>query len=455
MAYVYIKSGGTADGTANGVHATQQTGSFAALGAANYYSDMAAAFAQGGADDLYCVSDANSLTASEGNVTITNGQTAYTMMYITCVSDTNIDQEVDDSTSTNAHIYFDDMNLNGGRTYFQGLYVRLSDDLTSGGNHSMVVMRNCRFNMSGPTSVPFYFWQALLFRFINCDIDFGSNAGQALFRPYGGTVIQVIGGSLSSTNDVDMFVTGSFDNGGGTFEAVGVDMSGFNTDYYLNTLGGVDDFTVNEIDFKMINCKLDSGHLGFVEDELALPVHRVDVIGCDNASAASQYQFYLERMSGKLQDETSIYLTATAAVFGATKVSAKLTTRSTCAIGTVFTVEIPWLVYADLTAAGSDSMRIHFATASGQTITPEEMYFDVFYPDDTNNEQVLFTTNRPANIWGSTTYTTDTGAWTGTVGTQYYVDLDLSAGEASAPRIVVTCTAASKTVYINPAPVFS
>ena len=42
MAYYYVKNGGTATGDA-GRYATQQTGSFATLGAANYYNNIEAA----------------------------------------------------------------------------------------------------------------------------------------------------------------------------------------------------------------------------------------------------------------------------------------------------------------------------------------------------------------------------------------------------------------------------
>ena len=44
MAYYYVKNGGTATGDA-GRYATQQTGSFATLGTANYYNDIITAIA--------------------------------------------------------------------------------------------------------------------------------------------------------------------------------------------------------------------------------------------------------------------------------------------------------------------------------------------------------------------------------------------------------------------------
>lgn len=451
MAFVYIKAGGTADGTANGVHATQQTGSFAALGAANYYSDMAAAFAQGGADDVYCVSDANSLTSSEGNVSLKTGQSDNTYMYLTCVSDTNIDQEVDGTGAANPQIYAIDWTVLNANVVHRGLYIKMSDDMSITGTCECV-FDGCKVHFTAAGCILSSVSDGKLVSFINTDLQYDGSTTQCMSFG-GGSRLEFIGGSFSGASVLNIFHgSGIGFNGGATIKFLGVDMSGLANPYYLNDVGS-DQANDDSLHVMYHDCKLNSTFTGFVEETIARRKHLFEAVGCANASADSVYQFHLETMNGSIEDDTATYLTATEAVFGATEVSAKVVSTANATIYSPFRVELPWVKFVDLTAAASDVMRIKFA--SNSTLTPEDIWFDVVYMDDVDNAIQKYATSRPTNIWGSTSFSTTTSEWTGSPTNEYYVDIDLSDGELSAPRIFVTCAIASATVYIDPAPTFN
>ena len=90
MAYYYVKNGGTATGDA-GRYASQQTGSFAALGVGGYYPDLAAAIAATTspvADDFILVSDLHS-SAISTNRTITG--LIPNVFFVVFVNDANLD----------------------------------------------------------------------------------------------------------------------------------------------------------------------------------------------------------------------------------------------------------------------------------------------------------------------------------------------------------------------------
>jgi len=89
-AYYYVKNDGTATGDA-GRYASQQTGSFATLGTANYYADIASAIAATTtpvAGDFINFSDLHSFSNASS---ISYVGALVSPYFVVCVDDTNID----------------------------------------------------------------------------------------------------------------------------------------------------------------------------------------------------------------------------------------------------------------------------------------------------------------------------------------------------------------------------
>lgn len=446
MSYLYVKSDGTADGTTNGVFATQQTGSFATLGAANYYSHYATAITRATAGDTICVSYANSDssgTTTTGTVpAVSFGKTTN----VICVSDSNIDEQVDGRTSANNQISVG-LVSNKGSFYFDKLNIECTNYWRVQESSSLITFNECDITLASSYFYPDGNNQR--WAFINCNI-IHSGTSADLFRWQRGSLLNVVGGSILSTGTLES-ICGTLDFYGSHYHFDGVDMSSSGASYFLANIGagGVSD---DWQDVNLSKCKLPS-LTGWSEEVFDNPAHQIKVIGSAASDAACAYQFAYVGYGVEINETTTVYRTSTDAVFDTTKISAHATTTANITDNEIVRWKLPWGRYADLSAAGSDTIKIQFAVGSG-TLTPEEIWFDVVYQDRTNSGKYNTATNKPDDIYGSTTYTTTTSEWTGTLAAEYEVNIDLSDGGPCVPEIWVNIVKASSNIYIDPLPTF-
>ena len=162
-AYYYVKSGGTATGDA-GRYTTQQTGSFADLGAANYYATIDAALdaltpSAGG--DFICVSDIHSYIAG-ASVTHSPCPAGDTIpLTIMSVSDTAIDTYAKAAAPQEGTTGSKAIHLNGtvsGRACYEGMFFSTYYRVTPGGlaSNSFTTLRDCTLRSGGSNDVLLY-----------------------------------------------------------------------------------------------------------------------------------------------------------------------------------------------------------------------------------------------------------------------------------------------------------
>lgn len=446
MAYIYVKSGlGTNTDTTQttGYFATMQTGAFGSgnLTAANVYGSLYRANLQARDGDVILISDASEESSLSTSVIISYSVT------ITCVSDSNANEEVDGSLSSTAQTYCDDFGANTALKFVEirNLHLKIYDDFSVAS--ASLSLKNCALTFVSANG--------------SSSIGINSDGGAAIFENvratmvgpsvtllnsgYGGSLVWRGGSIATSTNTSAVF---SVFNRGAFFEIIDVDMSGVDNPYlYLGSGGVTSDF--NFI-IDLVNCKLPSTLTGFADEPFVSRGGKIlRLVGCGVSAATSQYQFFSRLFGCDLEDDTSVYRTNTEAVFDTTKVSAKLiTTSAVNNTNYISVVPIPWGRYVDLTEAATDTARLYFA--SNTALTQQDLWFDVCYADASDLASTKIATSKPANGFGATAHATTSGEWTGGLTYEYYVDVPLSGGGAGVPSITVNCAKASATVYIDP-----
>lgn len=438
MSYLYIKSGGTAT-AGSGVYATKQASVFSGA-TSGYYSNISDAFVDATAGDTIAISYAESIASSQGNITSEPTADFTVFTKIICVDDTNSDEQVDGTAASGWHLHHT-FFWSAGNFIFEGLRIKRTNYSKIEADTSKHIFQNCYVEHSSYIACDGF---ATSLELVNTDLNIISPSSPPL-RPTKGGFIKVIGGSISCTTQTDL--VGSNSQYTSTVYFNGVDCSGATVSYFLGDTGAVD--TDDRVLITAINCKMPS-LTAWSEESLVNQTHELSFVGCGVTDAACAYQFAYQNSAGLLEEDTSIYLTATEAVFGTTEVSAKVVTESDCSLEKPFRFKLPWVKYNDdPSASGSDNVRIKFAIGTG-SLTKQEIWFDVVYPDGTNTGEYNTATSQPADLLGSTAHTTTTGEWTGSVAAQYYVDIDISDGSASAPELWVTCAKASASIYIDP-----
>ena len=250
MAFYYIKAGGTATGDA-GRYATAQTGSFAALGAANYYdsiTDANAATTAPAAGDEFRISDLHAESESN-SIAIGIGGGIDNEFNIYSVSDTAIDQY-----STGASVTTTggsaDANIDGNTNIF-GLNFTLTDNLALGNTDRGVIEDSTITLTGGGDTIQLQGQSAyLMLRNTNIEHDNTGAAvfvGEGVFKMEGGAIG---GGSASPDNAINTGTAGE-----ATIELDGVDLS----DVTSAIINGGSSSNSRGIDVKLRGCRMAAG----------------------------------------------------------------------------------------------------------------------------------------------------------------------------------------------------
>jgi hypothetical protein len=180
MAYIYVKSGGTATGTA-GKYSSPKTGSWSTAFAttAEYYGDLvtactASSYSPG---DIFYVSNLHNYSTSSS----TTRNFIFDFVKVICVNDTNL-SSLSTGALENPGVYASNGYSFTG-SYVYGISFRLysSQSFTGGTDANPAILENCTLQIHGSNSV-FYYTCELgyansnnhdVIYFKNCTIDFG------------------------------------------------------------------------------------------------------------------------------------------------------------------------------------------------------------------------------------------------------------------------------------------
>ena len=452
MAYYYVKNGGTATGDA-GRYATQQTGSFATLGTANYYDNILAAIAATTSPvtgDFINPSDLHDYDAGGLNLLYTGVPS--NPFFIVVVDDANMDagrtigNRGKEATGGSADEEIRDITASG-------LEFDVGDDRRFYGSNLLI---DCSLSALGSSDINITTTNTgdgVSLSMVGGEI-FCGVSGVVPMRLTNGFSLSMSNVTLAATTTVTNLSDAGGANGGFTIDAKGCDFSKV-TDTLIANVGSDannDDLVVVRFD----NVKIATG-VAFTNETFKSYNQRALFTRCSDSSAAAEYQYHLHAFGGDVDDDSSIFRNEDEAFTESNqKISYKIVTNSDASLGSPLWLDFPILRYSELSAGATDTLR--FYLTSNTALTDKDVYIEISYPDGTNKQTANFLSSAPTTVGGTldlmatgTTLTTDsTSTWTGGLTNKYQIDLNTSVnvGADCLPIVKVYITKPSITIQI-------
>lgn len=451
MAFYYVKSGGTATGDV-GRETTARTGTFEAN--ANNYASVSAALAATtaptGSDVIICSSTHSINYGVSTTLTFPSDGNPIVVMSADDSNQENYLRGAVEGTTTGSLI-------SDRMIHYKGVNQNSSSAIGYGGVNGCSTVQDLQLTLNTSNDSIQQQDDGSHLRMIDLDINFAST-GQSMRAQNGGTV-EWFGGVTSGTT-AQLF-SGGMNNGGGTILVKGVDLTAVTgaASFLLLNMGNsqAGDDTIN---VKFSTSQLSTGLIGFVEEEFENQGHNALFTNCGNTTDSNEeFQVFQRNWGGDVedQDDSGIHRNESLAYPDGTKVSLKFTSRSVCTPQRPIVFDAP-TKFSELATASTDTIRIYFTVENGTTLTDQDVWAEVIYPDGTTAEQPNFLTNQHDNpLSTGTTHTTDSGSdWRDggsalTSFNEYFMDLDTSAdvGSNGVPVIRIYVGIASKTIYFD------
>ena len=441
MAFYYVKAGGTATGD-GGRTTTARTGTWNAT-ASEYYDTLSGAINATTAPiatDWILWSDASS--------DVITGDTALSLpdgVRIMSVSDSNQDQyspataaQVDNASGDQYQIRCASLStlpyVIDGIHIVSGTYGFLTDtgaklichDTTweySNGQLWCLNQAHQHFINSDFKSVNGYVWtrDGSVFTMWGGDVDAGTGT-YALRRTSGTSYTECIGATFSSTSATNII---QFDAGTGQSNWQPAIFSG---------------------------CELPSNWT--IQNLATSDKGSVVVDSCDSA-----YQYYEESGAGIIDFVTDVYYTPHDTLDdGLTKGSFEFETNSTtsCQFPLLmgnFTIT-QFLSAINTEASTKKNVRLRFVTESGDTLNDGDVVVYVFYPRSSAAYRKDLVVHRVSELESGSALSTETSNWqetraSFTLGTQYYIDVDMGSPGNGRVMVIPGITKASVTVFFS------
>lgn len=437
MAFYYVKTGGTATGDA-GRYATKQTGSFAGLGAANYYDNIDAAIAAttpvAEGDTIVCSNLYAFVTGSFILRTLPSGAG----VTIISVDDTDIETYLSgasEQVGSNAGIETE------GNVRYIGFTHTTPATIEASGNSNVIYIDSvAELTTSGDAVAAIN--DGARIEMIDSEINCGSTSN-GIRASAGGTVslrsVTITGSTITN------LILQSYTIGGGVVRLEGCDLT--NVTGTLNGDGGDQAFD-DLVDVKIDMCKIANG----VNRSVALSNYNqnVYVTRCSDSSTGHDYNYGYTGFSGDLDQDTATYRNEDPSTAESNvKLSYKIVTNTNCSKATPLVIKFPNPSYFELSGTAQDTLSL-FIT-SNDTLTNDDFYVDVIYPDGTNKETPnKISSENTAYFTDGAALTTDaTSTWTGGLANNYKVDLDTSGNPGADAEPIVTVTVTKPSTAIN------
>lgn len=430
--FYMVKVGGTKSA---GNVATLPTGSFATLGAGNYYNSIQDVVNLGMGNQEFeehiVCSHLHTETLTAALSVNTQGSNAGGS--IMSVDDTDIHMPKQGATIilgsftwnvSYAH-YYHGINItqNGG-----GIVAYVSND------HAIWV-NSTHLITDGNTRFLYMASDGCSAEYFNCVWDAtggSSSVGEAMQIRNGGRVVM----DNVTVTGKDRLIGGGFTNGGGTVIAKGCDFSGIKDYLVFGTLGSgtADDISMVYID----SCKLHPSLIGYVQETIYIPRFGEVVVARSGTTSAPavEFQYHKAMMAGTVDsDPAVIRRESTAFPSSNSKFSYKATTVTTAS-----RISLPFPVrfllptrYVKLSNVDRNKVRIYF-TSTDATLTENDVYFGFTHrtsADVTLSNHAYSGSGRAqlatagiASLVDSVSVWTDAGDTPLTGYTQYYAEVD-------------------------------
>lgn len=447
--YFYVKSGGTLAATADTPYATAQTSSFATIGAANYYNNWADAVNAGKttppvAGDFILFSSAHS--ASSAATIVQLAATGAGINYIS-VDDSNASIPL--AGATEATTGGGDFTLGGTAgqaATTQGMTLDSNDNIGMATSTNST-FRDCTLILKTSAAQGTLNGDGTCARFYDCELQL--NNATARLSMAGGSLVEMFGGSVTSTAVPASVFSGGMGGGGGRIHFSGVDMSGLDaTTTFLDAVGssaGVDD----GIDVVLDYCRIPSG-FAFTSEDFKSENQRLVATRCSSSSADAEHMLYVKAWGGEAFDDATIRRADDDPFTdSAQNISYKVDTNADADPARPFWFDFPTPQWSDLTAGASDTLR--FYVASSTALTDADIYFEVAYGDGTAKNLAKFASTRVNPIVAGTALATDSGSdWRdgagAYTGNEYLVDLATTTGVDGYPSRVRCFTTKPNTI---------
>jgi len=385
MAFYYVKSGGTATGDA-GRYATQQTGSFASLGASGYYDTLEDAFENSTTvpvqADVVCVSDVHNKSYSHVQyVTISAG-------LVVSVDDSNCDQYKPGASETNTQT-----------STYDEYYIQSENCLIAG--VSLASLDYVVYSQSAPCLHILQDLKLTTSSGISDMATYLSNyGGRMIFKnvevQLGGTSAFVVGGNDSSifewfggktSGSAGKLFSNLGGNGGFKAHLTGVDLSTV-SQIFDNVAS-----TSHNVFQRLDHCKLPtSATMPSHTDFSTTPNSRFEMYNCDDGTGDKLHRFLIVDRAGVARNSDSCYVTETTAWYGETdKSSIEVITSANCSHRAPFIFQLPAQII-DLADSTSDLITIDLVT-DAITLTDTDIAAFLVYPDGTTQVQANFVTS--------------------------------------------------------------
>lgn len=453
----YVKSGGIATGDAGMVaDASSRTGAF---GATSTYYDSVFDVLGGAvptttftaADRIFCstahdVDYGGSKTLAFPSVSIRSR--------VYSVDDSNQENYLAGATETSDTTGANSITVSGA-VYIKGVNFKIRASLSATTGSILTLEDSTVTALSTADTIQASQHRANIFlKNVNFDASGGAGCG---IRVGNGGVINWTGGAISAGTPTNLFEGADFQTGGGHSKITGVDLTAVTGDI-LDDVGS-NSATDDTMTIFLQDCQMAVG-TGFCEEAFWSPSQIFTAANSASTSDAREYQFFQRTCGGDVedQDDAGIHRDESTAYPSGTKVSLKVTPVADCSPSrpVIFNLAVD----APLSGASTDTIRIYFVISDTETLTDQDVWAELVYPDGTNKQIATYLTNRNTDpIATGTTHTTDSSStWMDGVSAltghnEYQMDLDTS-GDVGADcvpvvRIYVGYFATSKPIYFD------
>lgn len=404
--FFYVKNGGTLSATSDTPYSSAQTGSFASLGASNYYNSIQDALNTGKttdptAGDFIVVSRLHSLNYGTSTVTLTIPKD----VTIIFVDDTAIDSyqassQVNEEVSGSADFIFN--TATGDRFSIIGGWFRGADDVSfnQGINEAAVTLKDCRIittsNSTTRSLIASATGDGRYFRLINVDLQYPNTSSvNVAFRCNAGATVSWRGGSIIAGANAPLHAFRFAGNGGCQLYCEGVNFTALTSGGYLiNSSGSGADM----LRATFVNCLVNSTSsiVGTPISSSGAGGQRVEMYGCGNAS--KYYSMEIEDYFGTAIEDTTVVRTGAAQYDGTNELSIAVNPATSNCINGVAGLLIPLGgKYRDLSGSfPSQKVTVYLCidntttAATALTQNDVQLYVKVF----DNTTQSLLRVNR-------------------------------------------------------------
>jgi len=455
LAFFYVKDNdgvdtGTADGTDAGRATTARTGTFAAMGVANYYSSIDAALSStiptNAVDgDFIIVSSSHD---HPYGATATLDYAGVGTVFIICVDDSNADTQSRGAIEVGAsninftegyEVYGVNLSFLGTLNFTARTFRLFDSDLLMGAtsNKSLVL-----------SAVDFLELNAVR-------IDATANlANPAIICSSNKGYLRMNNGSFNGTSDFILVSSSQVCQ----VEIVGVDLS-----TVAGNLISIADAAITNEQYRTFyfkNCKLSASLTNFIDADFLCPHSRILVVNSSDVSADTEWQYFLKMTAGTAETVSAIHRDqSTPYEDSGQRASLEVITEALCSKDAPFEIDFE-MRWSPLSDASGDTIRIYF-TSDNTALTDDDVWVQVTYQDGTNS--FFYNTlsssvplsgtwvNQPNRTTGSAIATDATSTWTGAKAKLYQLDIDTSSdpGRSSIAFVRIYVGVASETIYFD------